>query len=72
MDRLRVLLDAVEQRERQRLAAANQAVADTLDRSRHLAVIGTLLIAALFLFIAAMITLRLSLVAVERLNRVTH
>ncbi|MGK9066338.1 CHASE3 domain-containing protein [Stutzerimonas chloritidismutans] len=59
MDRLRVLLNAVEQRERQRLAAANQAVADTLDRSRHLAVIGTLLIAALFL--AAMWAIRRNL-----------
>ncbi|MGM3386803.1 CHASE3 domain-containing protein [Stutzerimonas stutzeri] len=59
MDRLRVLLNAVEQRERQRLAAANRAVADTLDRSRQLAVIGALLVAALFL--AAMWAIRRNL-----------
>ncbi|MGE6993853.1 ATP-binding protein [Pseudomonas sp. NPDC047961] len=49
MDRLRALLDAVERRERKQLAAANQAVADTIAQSRRLALIGSLLVAALSL-----------------------
>ncbi|KJJ62371.1 histidine kinase [Pseudomonas sp. 10B238] len=49
MDRLRALLDAVERQERKQLAAANQAVADTIAQSRRLALIGSLLVAALSL-----------------------
>jgi PAS domain S-box-containing protein len=49
MDRLRALLDAVERRERKQLAAANQAVSDTIAQSRRLALIGSLLVAALSL-----------------------
>ncbi|UNG18615.1 ATP-binding protein [Stutzerimonas zhaodongensis] len=49
MDRLRAMLDAVERRERKQLAAANQAVADTIAQSRRLALIGSLLVAALSL-----------------------
>lgn len=52
MDRLRGLLDAVEQRERQLLSEADRAVADTIERSRLLALIGSLMVAVLF--IAAM------------------
>ena len=47
MDRLRGLLGAVEQQERKRLAAANQAVADTITHSRRLVLIGSLLVAVL-------------------------
>ncbi len=49
MDRLRALLGAAEGYERQQLAAANRAVADTLAHSRRLVVIGGLLVALLFL-----------------------
>lgn len=52
MDRLRGLLDAVEQRERQQLGEANSAVAQTIERSRLLGLIGSLMVAVLF--IAAM------------------
>lgn len=49
MDRLRAQLDAVEQRERRHLTEANRAVTDTIARSRQLAVIGSLMVAVLFL-----------------------
>jgi len=49
MDRLRALLAAAEQYERQQLAAANRAVADTVAFSRQLMLIGSLLVALLFL-----------------------
>jgi len=49
MDRLRALLGAAEGYERRQLAAANRAVADTLAHSRRLVVIGSLLVALLFL-----------------------
>lgn len=49
MDRLRALLAAAEGYERQQLAAANRAVADTLTHSRQLVVVGGLLVALLFL-----------------------
>jgi PAS domain S-box-containing protein len=52
MDRLRILLDAVEQHERQQLYAANQAAADNIDRSEQFGLIGSLMVAVLF--IAAM------------------
>lgn len=49
MDNLRALLGAVEQRERKQLAAANRAVAETIERSRWLALVGSLTVTALFL-----------------------
>ena len=49
MDRLRALLTSVEQQERRRLEAANRAVAKTIERSRQLALIGSLLVTLLFL-----------------------
>ncbi len=49
MDRLRALLDAVERQERKQLAAANQAVTETIAHSRTLALIGSLLVAVLSL-----------------------
>ncbi len=49
MDRLRALLGSVEQHERQGLAAANRAVAETIDRSRRLGLAGSLMVATLFL-----------------------
>ena len=49
MDYLRGLLDAVEQNERRELDAANHAVTSTIERSRQVALIGSLLVAALFL-----------------------
>jgi PAS domain S-box-containing protein len=49
MDRLRALLDAAEQYERQQLAAADRAVGETLARSRQLVLVGSLLVALLFL-----------------------
>ncbi|MFG3452173.1 ATP-binding protein [Stutzerimonas stutzeri] len=49
MDRLRGQLNALEQRERTQLAEANRAVAETIERSRLLALIGTLMVIALFL-----------------------
>ena len=48
MDNLRALLDAVERRERQHLSTANRAVVDTIEHSRRLALIGSLMVAALF------------------------
>lgn len=49
MDRLRMLLTSVEQQERRRLAAANRAVGETIERSRQLALIGSLMVALLFI-----------------------
>lgn len=49
MDNLRQLLDTVEDQERQQLATLNRDLSDTIDRSRQLAVIGSLMVAALFL-----------------------
>ncbi|AHL77462.1 histidine kinase [Stutzerimonas stutzeri] len=49
MDRLRALLLAVEQRERRQLATADRDVAETIERSRQLALLGSLMVAALFL-----------------------
>lgn len=49
MDQLRVLLTAVEEHERQHLAEGNRAVAETIDRNRQFALIGSLLVAILFL-----------------------
>ncbi|WP_407293741.1 CHASE3 domain-containing protein [Stutzerimonas zhaodongensis] len=49
MDNLRALLDAVERREREHLSTANRAVVATIEGSRQFAVIGSLLVAALFL-----------------------
>lgn len=49
MDQLRVLLAAVEQHERRHLAAGNRAVPETIERNRQFALIGSLLVAILFL-----------------------
>ncbi|MCQ4317645.1 response regulator [Stutzerimonas zhaodongensis] len=49
MENLRALLDAVEQRERLLLATSNRDLSETIERSRQLAVIGSLMVAALFL-----------------------
>lgn len=49
MDNLRQLLDTVEDRERQQLATLNLDLSETIQRSRQLAVIGSLMVAALFL-----------------------
>ncbi|WP_313524963.1 CHASE3 domain-containing protein [Stutzerimonas kunmingensis] len=49
MDRLRALLNAVEQHERSHLAAASAAVARTTERAQQLALIGTLVVIGLFL-----------------------
>jgi len=49
MDRLRGMLNAVEQHERRRLAAANEAVAQATRHSQRLALIGSLLVALLSL-----------------------
>lgn len=49
MDNLRELLDVVEERERTRLATFNLDLSETIERSRQLAVIGSLMVAALFL-----------------------
>ncbi len=48
-DRLRGMLNAVEQHERRRLAAANEAVAQATRHSQRLALIGSLLVALLSL-----------------------
>lgn len=48
MDNLRALLGAVEQRERKQLAAANRALAETIEHSRRQALIGSLTVAGLF------------------------
>lgn len=49
MDQLRVLLAAVEQHERRRLTEGSRAVAETIERNRQFALIGSLLVAILFL-----------------------
>lgn len=49
MNRLRALLNAVEQHERSQLAAASEAVAHTTERAQWLALIGTLVVIGLFL-----------------------
>jgi len=49
MDRLRALLNAVEQHERSHLAAASEAIARTTQRAQQLALIGTLVVIGLFL-----------------------
>ena len=49
MERLRGLLNAVAQNERRRLADASRAVARNTRRSQQLALIGSLMVAALFL-----------------------
>jgi len=49
MDQLRILLAAVEQHERRRLSAGNHAVAETIERNRTFALIGSVLVAILFL-----------------------
>ncbi|BFN26312.1 signal transduction histidine-protein kinase BarA [Pseudomonas sp. SCT] len=49
MDRLRGLLNAVEQRERRQLAAASSAVAVTTQRAQQLALVGSLVVIGLFL-----------------------
>ncbi|WP_312397658.1 CHASE3 domain-containing protein [Stutzerimonas kunmingensis] len=49
MNRLRALLNAVEQHERSHLAAANKAVAHTTERAQQLALVGTLVVIGLFL-----------------------
>ncbi len=48
MDRLRVLLGAVQLHERRQLSMANRAVSHTVEHSRRLAIIGSLMVAALF------------------------
>ena len=59
MDRLRALLGAAEQHERQQLEVANRTVATTLARSRKLVLIGSLLVTLLFL--AAFLAIRRNL-----------
>lgn len=49
MDRLRALLNAVEQQERRELKAASSAVAQTTERAQRLALIGSLVVVALLL-----------------------
>ncbi|AGA88769.1 CHASE3 domain-containing protein [Stutzerimonas stutzeri] len=49
MDRLRALLNAVEQQERRQLAAASSAVTQTTERAQRLVLIGSLVVVALFL-----------------------
>lgn len=49
MDRLRGLLNAVEQSERRQLAAASSAVAATAQRAQQLALVGSLVVVGLFL-----------------------
>jgi len=49
MDRLRGLLNAVEQQERRHLVSASEAMARTSARAQRLALIGTLLVVGLFL-----------------------
>jgi len=49
MDRLRGLLNAVEQQERRRLETANRMVAGTTKRSQQLALVGSLIVVVLFL-----------------------
>jgi len=49
MDNLRALLGTVERHEHEHLSAANRAVVATIERSRKLALIGSLMVAALFL-----------------------
>lgn len=49
MERLRALLNAVQQQEYRRLAAANQKVADSTQHSQRLALAGSLIVALLFL-----------------------
>lgn len=49
MDRLRGLLNAVEQRERSQLEASNQKVSDTTQRSQQLALLGSVIVGLLFL-----------------------
>ncbi|MCQ4297769.1 CHASE3 domain-containing protein [Pseudomonas stutzeri] len=49
MDRLRALLNAVEQQERRELAAASSAVTATTQRAQQLALIGSLVVVGLFI-----------------------
>ena len=49
MDRLRGLLNAVEQWERRQLEASNQKVSDSTQRSQQLALLGSLIVGLLFL-----------------------
>lgn len=49
MQQLRVLLNAVELNERRQLAEANRAMARNTQRSQRLALVGSLMVAALFL-----------------------
>jgi len=49
MDRLRALLNAVEQQERRQLVAASSAVTQTTERAQRLALIGSLVVVALIL-----------------------
>ena len=49
MDRLRALLNAVEQQEQRELKAASSAVAQTTERAQRLALIGSLVVVALLL-----------------------
>lgn len=67
MDRLRELLDDVENRERQQLFDANRAVRETIAHSRRVALIGSLLVAALFF--AALWAVRRNLATRQALAR---
>jgi PAS domain S-box-containing protein len=66
MDRLRALLGAVEQRERKQLAAAHRAVAGTIERSQQLALVGGLIVLALFF--AAFLAVRRNMQIRQRLT----
>ena len=67
MDRLRALLNSVEQQERRHLAAASSAVTATTQRAQQLALVGSLVVVGLF--IAAFCALQRNLQIRQQLAR---
>jgi PAS domain S-box-containing protein len=70
MERLRALLNAVEQQERRHLAAASSAVTATTQRAQQLALLGSLVVVGLF--IAAFWALQRNLQIRQQLARSAH